>query len=257
MTVGTDGTRRVTWGSGATRASAGRGCGRCRSTGRAGTGPRGGGPTRRSGRWSTDGLGRIGDVAFRVRSPVRPWQGTFADVDRAARALAGGAGRRRRRPGGRRPVPAPELGRGRHHLLGRRLPGRGRRPRRALLRAPRRSSTSWRPRTRRWSSPPTASATTTSWPPTPRSWRVDPGRGGWWSGETPDVDLPSRAQPLRVAPGGRSPRRPGARRPRRAGRSSASPRARPGTRRASSTPTARSGARPASSTTCSPRADRP
>jgi acyl-CoA synthetase len=35
------------------------------------------------------GLGRIGDVPFRVRSAVRPWQGTFADVDRSARALAG------------------------------------------------------------------------------------------------------------------------------------------------------------------------
>src|SRR6185369_16125068 len=36
-----------------------------------------------------DGLGRMGDRGFRVRSAVRPWQGTFADIDRAARALAG------------------------------------------------------------------------------------------------------------------------------------------------------------------------
>jgi acyl-CoA synthetase len=35
-----------------------------------------------------DGLGRRGDVAFRVRSAVRPWDGTLADVDRAARTLA-------------------------------------------------------------------------------------------------------------------------------------------------------------------------
>jgi acyl-CoA synthetase len=35
-----------------------------------------------------DGLGRMGDVGFRVRSQVRPWDGTFADVDRAARSLA-------------------------------------------------------------------------------------------------------------------------------------------------------------------------
>jgi acyl-CoA synthetase (AMP-forming)/AMP-acid ligase II len=34
------------------------------------------------------GLGRSGDVAFRVRSDVRPWDGRFADVDRAARSLA-------------------------------------------------------------------------------------------------------------------------------------------------------------------------
>ena len=36
-----------------------------------------------------DGLGRMGDVGFRVRSKVRPWTGTFGDVDRAARRLAG------------------------------------------------------------------------------------------------------------------------------------------------------------------------
>jgi acyl-CoA synthetase len=36
------------------------------------------------------GLGRLGATPFAVRSEVRPWQGTFADVDRAARALAGG-----------------------------------------------------------------------------------------------------------------------------------------------------------------------
>jgi acyl-CoA synthetase len=35
-----------------------------------------------------DGLARMGDVPFRVRSQVRPWTGTFADVDRAARSLA-------------------------------------------------------------------------------------------------------------------------------------------------------------------------
>src|SRR5688500_4129200 len=36
-----------------------------------------------------DGLSRMGGVAFRVRSRIRPWDGTFTDVDRAARALAG------------------------------------------------------------------------------------------------------------------------------------------------------------------------
>ncbi len=35
-----------------------------------------------------DGMARMGEVPFRVWSEVRPWQGTFADVDRSARALA-------------------------------------------------------------------------------------------------------------------------------------------------------------------------
>ena len=34
------------------------------------------------------GLASMGGVGFRVRSAVRPWTGTFAEVDRAARALA-------------------------------------------------------------------------------------------------------------------------------------------------------------------------
>ena len=34
------------------------------------------------------GLDRMHDVPFRVRSQVRPWDGTFADIDRAARSLA-------------------------------------------------------------------------------------------------------------------------------------------------------------------------
>lgn len=40
------------------------------------------------GQMVADGLGAMGTVGFRVRSQVRPWDGTFADVDRAARALA-------------------------------------------------------------------------------------------------------------------------------------------------------------------------
>jgi acyl-CoA synthetase len=35
------------------------------------------------------GLGRTGATPFRVRSAVHPWKGTFAEVDRSARALAG------------------------------------------------------------------------------------------------------------------------------------------------------------------------
>ncbi|HET8618851.1 MAG TPA: hypothetical protein VFM27_07815, partial [Acidimicrobiales bacterium] len=40
------------------------------------------------------GLGSQGDAGFRVRSRVRPWEGTFADVDRAARSLAAELGAR-------------------------------------------------------------------------------------------------------------------------------------------------------------------
>jgi len=35
-----------------------------------------------------EGLGSRGGTGFQVRSKVRPWKGTFADVDRAARSLA-------------------------------------------------------------------------------------------------------------------------------------------------------------------------
>jgi acyl-CoA synthetase len=52
---------------------------------------------RSNGWWNDDtlgdmveaGLGRMGATPFRVRSSVHPWTGTFAEVDRAARALAG------------------------------------------------------------------------------------------------------------------------------------------------------------------------
>ena len=58
------------------------------------------GGRRASGRWATS--------AFHVHSKVRPWRGTFADVDRAARSLAGalrGRGRRARRRRGRSSCP--------------------------------------------------------------------------------------------------------------------------------------------------------
>ena len=45
-------TRRMTWGSRATRWAPAGSCGRCPRTGRGGTGTRAGGPTRPSGRWS-------------------------------------------------------------------------------------------------------------------------------------------------------------------------------------------------------------
>jgi acyl-CoA synthetase len=62
---------------------------------------------RAEGWWTDDslgqmvahGLGSMGDVGFRVRSQVRPWTGTFADVDRAARSLATELRARGARPG--------------------------------------------------------------------------------------------------------------------------------------------------------------
>ena len=45
------------------------------------------------------GLAQMGDLGFQVRSRVRPWKGTFADVDRAARALAGSLAARGVGPG--------------------------------------------------------------------------------------------------------------------------------------------------------------
>jgi len=41
------------------------------------------------GQMVDDGLAQLGDAEFEVHSDVRPWAGTFADVDRTARALAG------------------------------------------------------------------------------------------------------------------------------------------------------------------------
>ena len=38
---------------------------------------------------AADGLARLADTGFFVHSDVRPWQGTFGDVDRMARSLAG------------------------------------------------------------------------------------------------------------------------------------------------------------------------
>ncbi len=52
---------------------------------------------RAEGRWTdatlggmvADGLAGRGRTGFEVHSQTRPWKGTFADVDRAARSLAG------------------------------------------------------------------------------------------------------------------------------------------------------------------------
>ena len=89
-----------------------------------------------------EGLAALGAETFRVHSKVRPWAGTFADVDRAARALAGALAGAGDRPGIGGRDPAAQLGGGRHRVLGRGLRRRRRDPDRPLLRAPRRWSTS-------------------------------------------------------------------------------------------------------------------
>ena len=102
------------------------------------TAPRAGGPTPPLGTMVADGLDRPGP--HRVPRPVEgPPVGRHLRRRRPGRPLAG---RRRCRPKGvgpgfRRRAPAPELGRGRHRLLGRGVPGSGRGARRALLRAER------------------------------------------------------------------------------------------------------------------------
>jgi acyl-CoA synthetase len=53
-----------------------------------------------------DGLGKAGDMEFRVHSEVRPWSGTFADVEQVARRLAAGL---RERGVGQRDVVAMQL----------------------------------------------------------------------------------------------------------------------------------------------------
>ncbi|MGO4758974.1 AMP-binding protein, partial [Streptomyces sp. 2MCAF27] len=45
------------------------------------------------------GLGKAGDVEFRVHSEARPWSGTFAEVERVARRLAAGLRERGVGPG--------------------------------------------------------------------------------------------------------------------------------------------------------------
>ena len=130
-----------------------------------GTAPRAGGPTTPSATMVAAGLGRAGRrrLPRALEGPARggaPSPTSTAPPGRWPASLHA----RGRRPGRRRRVPAAELGRGRHHVLGRRLPRRGRRPDRALLRrqggrlhpAARRRPTS--------SSPPTASATATTSP---------------------------------------------------------------------------------------------
>ena len=81
-----------------------------------------------------DGLQADPDTGFRVHSAVRPFAGTFADVELQARRLAAGLRDARRRPGRRGRVPAAELDGGRRVVLGLGVPRRGGGADRALLR---------------------------------------------------------------------------------------------------------------------------
>ena len=92
-----------------------------------------------------NGLGPMRDIAVSGplrRAPVARHLRRRRPGGPFAGRVAASAGRRARR---RRRLPAPELGRGRHHVLGRGLPRRRRRADRPLLRRPRRSTTSSAP----------------------------------------------------------------------------------------------------------------
>jgi len=74
------------------------------------TRPKAGGPTL-AGPDGGHGLDRRGAMVFEVHSKVRPWAGTFADVDRGARTLAASLRARGPRAGRHRGVQLPKLGR--------------------------------------------------------------------------------------------------------------------------------------------------
>ena len=81
-----------------------------------------------------DGLAANPDTGFCVHSAVRPFEGTFADVERGARRLAAGLRDARRRARGRGGAPAAELDGSRGVVLGVGVPRCGRGADRALLR---------------------------------------------------------------------------------------------------------------------------
>ena len=163
------------------------------------------------------GLGRIGDLPFRVRSAVHPWRGTFADVDRSARALAGALAADGVGPGdvvvfqlpnwveagitfwaaaylGAVVVPVV-------HFYG---------PKEVDVHPP-------DDRRRRSWSPPTASATTTTWRTTGSSCPSRPEARWLVVGGTPGDDLPPGAVPFESFLGADPLAAPAARRPGRAG----------------------------------------
>ena len=163
-----------------------------------------------------------------VRSQVRPVDGHLRPTSTGPPARwPARLQRRGGRAGRRRRVPAPELGRGRHHVLGRRLPRRGRRADRALLR---RQGGRLHPRRHRSptsSSPPTASGTPTTCHLRRRCSADRPGPRGWSSATRRPRRCPRGADRVRRPARRRPDRRPAAGRSRTRRRSSASPRARP------------------------------
>ena len=109
-------------------------CGRCRKTCHSTTGPRAGGTTTRSGPWwprAWAGCRPSGSASARRCTRGRAPSPTSIGRRGPWPASLRGAGRR---PGRRGRAPAPELGGGRHHLLGGDLPGCGGGAHRALLR---------------------------------------------------------------------------------------------------------------------------
>ena len=218
--------------------------------------PRAGGPTPPSGRWSPTASAAWATSGFRVRSQVRPWNGTFADVDRAARSLAAELRARGVGPGslvvfqlpnwveagitfwaaayvGAVVVPIV-------HFYGAKeveLHPPGHRARRRRHGRPLRAQRPPGGLGGRAGPAPRAAVARGR-----RHRRGRPARRG--RRRSPPCSTPTRSR-------ARSPPTPTRR------RSSGSRRARPATPRASCTRTARSAARPASSTTCSPRAGRP
>ncbi len=182
------------------------------------------------------GLQAAPSTPFRVHSEQRPWSGTFGEVERVARRLAGGPAGARRRPGRRGRVPAAELDGGRRGLLGVGVPRCGGRADRPLLRAqgarlhPRRGRA---PRLRHrasasagWSSSRTcvptcpssgwsAATSTTCWPGADaRRARRRPGRPSPDRLHLGDDPRPQGRHPqspdarLRDPPAGRAPTRP-------------------------------------------------
>ena len=201
-----------------------------------------------------EGLAHLGAETFQVHSKVRPWAGTFADVDRAARALAGALRARGVGPGSVVVLQLPNWVEAARHVLGRGLRGRRRDPDRPLLRRqgggvhPRgdvaRRGGHHRPlRPQRL---PGGVHRTAAAPPRPAV------AGGGRRAAPSATSRRRRPRSSRCWTGTRSPPPPPSTPTHR--RSSASRRARRATPRAWCTPTARSGARPASWTTCSPRA---
>ena len=136
-------------------------------------------------RWASRSTRRCGRGRHvRRRRPRGPLAGRLA-------AASGASGR------ATSSVPAAELGRGRHHLLGRGLPRRGRRARSSTSTGPRRSTTSSAPPSPTSSSPPTGSATPTTSPSTTRCSPTDPMPLWLVVGDTPADAAARPAPPVR------------------------------------------------------------